>query len=248
MDNNHNIKILYVTGDSYGFGQGLKAHNLKNFYGFNEELRRTVYSGIIADTWKIPNYMNTSRPGCSNNRLLRKIMYDIPKLLQTYKAEEIFINISYTHTARVEFFSVETQRHYPLIPNFYPNSPHFPSHNELWKTYVTHFDHVKEHVDRHFMNIVSMQKFLDSLGVRYLITRSMTEHHTFHTEVVRGLEERKGLMDQINPRTFPEDLEPCSQFIHNNKLKFTPCLHPDEEGHQRWAEHLMKYMTEKGFV
>jgi len=243
----HKIRYLYVTGDSYAFGQGLIGHDLNDFYNFNNVLRKTCYSGIIADTWKIPAYWNTAKPGCSNDRLLRKIMFDVPKILNFVKPSELFVNISYTHSARTEFYSTELEEYYPLIPNYNPKSQHFKSHNELWKTYVTYFDDVKEHVDRHFINLVSMQKFLDSLGVRYLITKSMTEHHTFYTELKNGTG-REHLAKQVNKRTFPDDLDPCSLFIQKNNLKFTPCLHPDEEGHRRWAEHLMNYMIENKFV
>lgn len=245
----HKIKLLYATGDSYGFGQGLKAHDPTpgNFYKFNEGLRHTVYTGIIADKWEIPNYINTSRGGCSNDRLLRKIMYDLPHQLEKYKPEEIFVNISYTHTARTEFYSSEAKRHYPLISNWDPKNPYWKSHNELWKVYVAYFDDVKEHVDRHFMNVINMQKFLESIGVRYIINRSMTEHAEFYEEVARD-KYRDGLKSLVNTRTFPDDLKPWSQYITHQGLKFTACRHPDEEGHQAIAEYLMNYLIEKKFV
>jgi hypothetical protein len=244
--NKHNIKHLYVTGDSFSFGQGLKGHDVNDFYKFTPELRKTSYSGIIADTWGIP-LTNTSLPGGSNDRVLRLLMIDIPKLLKTVSPDQLLVNISYTHASRTEFYSTESKTYTPVITNFEPRSVHFKSHNEIWKTYVTYFDDVREHVDRHLRNLISMQQFLASLGVKYLISRSMQEFQTFHNELARDVN-RKPLIDLIDKKTFPEDLPPFNMYVRDNNLNITPCHHTDEGGHRAWAEHLMKYMTEKEII
>lgn len=238
---------MYVTGDSFSFGQGLMGHNLQDFYNFTEALRRTSYSGILADKLQIQEYKNTSMPGCSNDRLLRKVLIDVPEILTKVRPDELFINVSLTHAARTEFYSTEAKRYIPMIPNFNPGRNRWKSQLDMWKIYVGYFDDVKEHVDRWLINLISMQKFLDSLGVKYLITRSMPEHHTFHTELEKEIY-RHPLRNLINKKTFPDELEPFNQFIFRNNLKFTKCLHADEEGHRRWAEHLLKYIMENNIL
>lgn len=241
----HKIKYLYVTGDSFSFGHGLPGHDINRFYDFNETLRHTCYSGIIADKWNIPQYENTSMPGCSNDRLVRKIMDDIPRILKSTPAENIFVNISFTHSARTEFYSIEAKKYIPVITNFDPKGCGFKSHELLWNLYVTHFDSLTEHVDRWLRNLMTIQQFLKSLGIRYVITKSMGEHFEFWNELQKRA---NGLKELIDGKTYNYDMLPFNVWLQSKGIPMTPCHHPTELGHEAWAEYLMQYLIDKQFI
>lgn len=239
----HQITHVYATGDSFGFGQGLKGHDVNDFYKFTPELRKTVFSALIADKLGA-DYTNTAMPGCSNDRLIRKIMTDIPVLLETVPAENIFVIVNITHAARREFYCNETKSYLPYINNAPPNDI-VRSYRDMWKTYTLHFDNVIENVDRYLMQIVSMQLFLKSLGVKYILTRSMYETSSFQKVYAQ---KTSGLATLINHTTFPTDLRPFNDWVQVNGYKITPCKHADEAGHAGWADHLLDYLIDKNFL
>jgi len=241
----HNIAHLYATGDSFVFGQGLKGHNISEFYNFTPELRKNCYTGIIADIWKIPHYTNTALPGGSNDRIIRKIMFDIPELLHGVPAKEVFVHVGLTHPSRTEFFTTKYKHYIPHISQFQPDIINYGNVRSLWELYVAYFDDVNENVDRYTMQIVNLQTFLKSLGVRYMIARVMSEDHTFNTTVNAS---KPGLRSLIDTHRFPQDILPFNQYVQSRGCKLTQCLHADEEGHRVWAEFLMNYMEANRLV
>ena len=135
------IKHVYVTGDSFSFGQELGGSDVdpEDFYIFTPYMRKTSYTGIITDKWGAEGYTNTSYNGGSNDRIHRMITNDIPRLLTEYKPDEIFVFISLTHASRREFFQESLKNYNPFLSNYEPPKANIPNHM-LWKIYTSYFD------------------------------------------------------------------------------------------------------------
>ena len=241
----HNIEFLYVTGDSFAFGQGLPGHSseMSKFYIFTSEMRDTVYSGVLANKWQIPNYINTALPGGSNDRMARMIYNDIPKLLETVKPESILVHVGITHAARTEFYSVERQSYIPFISNFKPKNG-ITHLTDFWQLYVSSFDDEAEHVDRYLRTIVSMQLFLERLGVKYFFTRAMPDSHGFDNMMQLH---NPALYKMINKKLFP-DIDSMYSWCTNKNFEKTECHHYGADAHAAWADHLIDYMENNNIV
>lgn len=235
------IKHIYVTGDSFSFGQELGGSDVpvEDFYVFTPYMREASYTGIIANTWGVEGYTNTSYNGGSNDRIHRMIINDIPKLLTEYKPEEIFVFISMTHGSRREFFQESNNEYNPVLPNYEPPRANAANHM-FWRIYTAHFDSAKEHAQRYMLQVLSIQAFLKSLGIGYIMTRSMHEGAKFD----QAFDDLPSyLHNSIDRITFPKMLA-FAEFSNINKVPIGKYHHPLEEGHAIWAQHLLEYMKQ----
>jgi hypothetical protein len=233
------IKHVYVTGDSFSFGQELGGSDVpvEDFYVFTPYMRQTSYTGIISDAWGVDGYTNTSYNGGSNDRIHRMIINDIPRLLTEYKPEEIFIFISLTHASRREFYQDYANEYSPFLSNHEPPKGNVPNHT-LWKIYATYFDSAHEHARRYMLQVLSMQAFLKTLGVGYLMTRSMHDGAKFDQAFDNLPQCQHNLIDRI---TFPK-MQAFNGFATLKRVPFGKYQHPLEDGHAAWANHLLEYM------
>ena len=190
------IKHLYVTGDSFVFGHGLKGHDYSNFYNFTPELRHTCYTGIIADTWGVNGYTNTALPGGSNDRMYRMVMQDIPELLRDIHPSELFVHIGLSDPSRTEFYSTVGKYYTPFLSNNRPLKGSYDHVYSFWEIYTAYFDDVVEHVDRYTMQVVNLQNFLKSLGIPYLITNAVTPCKEFTDVFNAGPQGLKSIIDK----------------------------------------------------
>jgi hypothetical protein len=238
MDN-HGIERVYAIGDSFSFGQGLKGcvPGPSGYYLFNDELRKTVYSGIMADKLGVKNYINMAMPGASNDRTIRKIFNDISAMIaKGIDPKTLFLIIGITHAARKEVFIPKTKLYQQLINNWKPDGS--KELNTYWETWVSYFDHEIEHVDRYLETIISMQLFLERLNIRYIMTNSMGESPEF-VELMKNY--KRPLNSLINKKRYP-DIQSFHSFAWEKGFEPTPCHHVNEEAHEAWANHLLEYI------
>lgn len=237
------VKFLYVNGDSFAFGEELGDTDSDSRYIFTEYKRKNCYSGIIADHYSIPMYLNAARPGGSNQRIYRTLLNDISKLLGVYKPDEIFVILSITHCLRAEFHYGEDENDYWDFLAAWPppqNSIFFALYDCLTKTY--NHDYGWYHYN--ILMVLGIQNFLKVNNIPYLMTNSM--HHT--SEFIR----EKTL---INPKVYSQlDLnryyiEPSFMIFNNlNNYPIGKMLHPLEEGHKHWAQHLISIIDQRNLL
>lgn len=233
------IEHLYVTGDSFSFGQELgDPPTGKTFYDFTPYMRKTSYTGIIADTWGVLNYTNTSVPGGSNDHIHRRIMMDIPALLKTTSADKLFVMISLTHPARREFYYTGYNRWVPLIVNYSRTGEGCEPLRKLWKVYTAYFDSHEEHSQRYMSQVLSMQAFLKLHGIDYLMTESMVDRPSLDDKLMLL---PVGVADLIDRKHYPK-LQSFAQYNSYIGAPTAPGGHPLEIGHSAWANFLMEYM------
>jgi len=237
------ITHLYAIGDSFAFGEGLKGFKKypSGASPFNNELRKTVFSGIMADTLNIGNYNNAAMPGSSNNRTQRVLMADmIGMMLSGTNPENILAIINITHSARIEVYDGKSNSYRQLITNFAPSQSEKELY-EYWKNYSAYFDNVVENVDRYLTQILSMQAFLEKYKIKYLMVNSMGEYEEFTKFIKKS---RTSLYTSINRRTYPE-IKSFNDWAHDQGFPCTPCFHANEDAHAAWATHLLKYIEQE---
>jgi len=236
------IKFLYANGDSYGFGAELgTAHHSV----FDDYRRKHCYSSIITDKLKIEEYQNNSMQGGSNERVYRCLITDIPKLLTTYKPEEIFCTVTLSSAIRREFcdnhgnYMLFMAHHQPAPPNGYVHM------NKLWEILTKDFSHDCAIYTYNFMITLGIQNFLRQLKIPYLITYSMLSSWEKDIEATHINPEQKLLLYDT-PRIYRE--ESFMGFVLNNSLSVGPNNHPLEEGHQQWARFLLEYIEKNDLL
>lgn len=244
------IKFLYATGDSFIFGQELETAKLglidtpESLFKFNDYKRKHSYTGLITDRLGIQDYQNSACPGGSNERSYRNLVTDISNKLKQYEPQEIFVTISLTHESRREFCMDDHGNYYIHLASWEP--PRFPQmHNhDLWQIITRYFNHDFGNCMFGIMILLGMQNFLRSNKIPYLITSSMGNW------VEREIQKNKlhqNLLDQIYKKRYY--VEPSfMEFAKNNKYPIGPQLHPLEEGHIAWADHLMFYIDNNNLL
>lgn len=236
------IKLMYVSGDSFSFGQELGYDGTpathSNFFNFTDHHRTHCYSGIIADTLGIPDYINTSFPSGSNQRVYRMLLKDIPCLLQVYDPSEIFVQISLTHASRREF-------HFSSVENWVSYMATYPPKNDNWlyKFWDAYSRETNNDInDYNFDNLIiqGIHNLLIRHKIPYLITDSMggTGEEALFAENISP--EALAQLSGVRYRPF----ESFHNFTITNQYLVGPSHHPLEEAHRAWATRLLNYIIE----
>jgi hypothetical protein len=89
------------------------------------------------------------------------------------------------------------------------------------------------------MQVLSIQSFLNNLGVKFLITNSMNESEDFKEKFNRLPTEMINLIDR---KHYPA-IMPFNAYAGTLKLPFGKHKHPLEDGHSAWARYLTEYMN-----
>jgi hypothetical protein len=230
-------KLFYVSGDSFSFGQELSGPRTQEiFYHFDDFQRRKCYSGLITDKLGIPNYINNSLPGGSNQRVYRNLLIDIPKALDTYSPDEIFVNISITNSNRREFFMNITNIWTPHMYNFAPKK-HFRQMYNFWETLVKETSNDTESYTFDMMLILAMQNFLVLNKIPYLFTTSMM--HNDEVDIYKSMFPIQTFNQlKLNRIIFKS----FHTFVAEGNYPRGPQIHPLEEGHAAWADYVLDYI------
>jgi len=88
------------------------------------------------------------------------------------------------------------------------------------------------------MVLLGMQNFLKVNRIPYIITSSM--NNSYEAEAQKKFVP-PALLDQIYGKRYYTDPS-FLQFSKQNNCEIGPGLHPLEEGHKMWADHLFSYI------
>lgn len=240
----HNVKIFYVIGDSFAWGSELgEEHTADANHIFTEYKKAHVYSSILAKKLKIPNYINASAPGASNERTYRILIKDLSKILLEYEPNEIFVNISLTSAHRREF--CDNLGKYYLHLNAH-EPPKESLQYTLWKTLVKDFNNDEAHYVYDINTTLAMQNFLKVNKIPYLFTSSMRaereEYHYYQKFIPNFL--YMSLLSDKRYHVLPS-------FQTNSALNKVPVgkyFHPLEDGHKFWSEYLYTFITNNNLL
>jgi hypothetical protein len=235
------IKCLYVNGDSFSFGQelGMKEpwYAETTILDFTPYHRKNCYSGIIADTLQVEEYINNSRPSGSNEQAYRCVITDVSELLKKYKPEEIFVTVSLSSPLRREFWRLDREEWWAYITSHEPPKVD-PVIHDFWDMFTRNFSGDIGFYNFDTMMVLGIQNFLIKNKIPYLLTSSM---NNIYEDEIKNNTISKDLLDQVyEHRCF---MNP-SFMIFNRDVKqgIGPRLHPLEGGHRLWAEYLLEYI------
>lgn len=233
-------QVLYVNGDSFAFGQELvREVSAKDFFNFSYYQRMKSYSGIIARKLKIPILKNNATPGGSNERAYRTTVEDISKLLLKFPPEKIFVNISLTHAARREFHTNIHDRYHNHMYSFNPNN----EHSVIWEIFNKYINTDVGIYNYDILQILAIQNFLIHNKVPYLLSSSMGNDNE------RNLTKKfvnDETLKQIYKKRFYDDIS-FNTLARDKNVPYGPFLHPLEEGHELWADHLIEVIEKNNF-
>jgi hypothetical protein len=241
------IKFFYATGDSFVFGHELNENGPEadnaSLFEFSLHKRKHCYTGIMSDKLNVGEYQNTGCPGGSNERAYRCLITDISEKLKIYKPEEIFVNVSLTHVLRREFcFGNSASEYYIHMNAFEPNKDMSPNHHRLWEVLVKKFNCNYGHFTFDMMIVLGIQNFLRTNKIPYLLTSSMGVEHSMQESIIPN-----ELLNQLVKNRYY--VSPAFNiFANEHNCKIGPMLHPLEEGHAVWADHLLKHIDENNLL
>lgn len=210
-----NIDILYCNGDSWAHGVEL-ADVSKSFVN------------VIAKNYNLP-VLNSSRPGGSNQRIVRTTIEDVSRLIKQGKKPFVLIAWSLPH--RFELYNVE-KKEYAIF-----SSPNSADDLELGNTIWTKWSTDKTDVINFLTQVICLQSFLKQNNIPY-----------FMSNVFKVVYE---LLDRDEIELYQSQID-TDYYMYNLPFKalLTPYInikwgidHPLEEGHFIIAKFLIEQIN-----
>lgn len=177
------VKVIYADGDSWTagdivdpeiFGDRLDhvMHPDNNDYRLPKVWPHKL--GKIAGK----KVVNNSYAGSSNDAIVRRVVDQVPNLLNVYKPEEILVVVGWSSPERKDFFySYENERSWETL---YPAELQHWDHpdeerKEFYKIYVNKFWNKEEYISRFIHHVIYLDSYLSKLGVKYVFFNAFYE-------------------------------------------------------------------------
>jgi AraC-like DNA-binding protein len=230
-------KVLYVNGDSFAFGEELGAmlpgcySQRYNEYSppQSEYQRRNCFGGIIAHEMN-SEHVNAAIRGASNERTLRVTVLDVLGLLNDHRPEDIFVIICLTVSSRREYYDSYLKRYFKYTASSIPDEE---TEKKIWQVMSRYSN--SEHVDNNdnCATIISLISFLSCMKVPYLMFQghSYFQYH-YNNDVNK-------LLKNINRLILSYSF---NNMCEERMFSRGPGLHPLEDAHKFWADHLLEYI------
>jgi hypothetical protein len=179
-------KIILCEGDSWTAGdifdpnlteKGIHHGNVNHIENRPYRLPR-VWPGKLEKIIKGVKVLNTSVSGSSNDGIVRRVIGNVLYLLheRKYKPEEIFVIVGWSSPERKDFFY---RGEYDATETIYPHEidKEYGSYelNEFHKLYVTYFWNEEEYLLRFIRQVLFLDGFLKSRGIKYKLFNAFYE-------------------------------------------------------------------------
>ena len=213
------------------------------------------YAGLLATKLGIPETVDLSHPGVSNQYIERMLVTYLSEegYLKGKDASDIFVFIGWTSPERREF----TKRDGKPV-HFGPWNLKFKYGEEgvddFIKTYVTYFASEKESAVRYFMQVLQVQKLLESLNIKYCMHQTFYDNlhwqklediHT-RTKTFKNLNKAElGIFDAIDDKTFIHKTNTAANYLRTRKENCYFKEHPNEIGHWHLSEYFYNEITSR---
>lgn len=243
-------KIILCEGDSWTSGDII-----------NPELDVTWVNHPTNDEYRLPKVwphklgemlgievLNTSSAGCSNDSIVRRVVENTFDLLEKYKGEEIFVIVGWSSPERKDFYyDYDGKKYWETFHPFAITDPQQLSQKpedqqEFYKSYIKYYWNEGEYFSRYMHNNLYLHYFLKSNNIDHLFFDAF--YQTLELGINHELEMRKDGIKTENKfieitKDFYKDIS-FKNFILEDKHFSKDNSHPNEMGHQLWAEELYK--------
>jgi hypothetical protein len=177
-------KIILCEGDSWTAG------DIVDPYIFGDDVSKVndianrpyrlprVWPGKLEKLMKGVKVLNTSVSGSSNDGIVRRVIGNVLYLLheRNYKPEDIFVMVGWSSPERKDFYY---KGDYSATETIYPHEPDkkYGSYelDEFHKLYVTYFWNEEEYLLRFIRQVLFLDGYLKSRGIKYKFFNSFYE-------------------------------------------------------------------------
>jgi|11_taG_2_1085331.scaffolds.fasta_scaffold05181_4 hypothetical protein len=262
------LKILLTEGDSWTAGDIIDPRIKEDLAGnvnakINDNYRLPkVWPHKLATKLGVKS-MNTAVAGSSNDGIVRRVIDNVLNLLKNYEPQEIKVVIGLTSPERKDFYHKKDNDYgwdvlYPL------DSSELSEERSLFKkVYSSIYWNKEEYISRYLQSVFLIHQFLQYKGI----------DHTFFNAFYQDNDGKFGfdlhssidLLEASMSRSYLKHLNIYSlidvyrEIVENyfcltsfkgylDKFGKNHCfdgMHPNEQGHDIWAEYLYQYFTKK---
>jgi len=201
------------------------------------------------------NYINGSRGGSSNDRIVRTTVDFIMKLPEE-KRKSLLVVIGWTISSRREFYIKELKDYERFntheifsksVPDIFKISEEQKKRYDLFHSlYLENFHDNTESINRYTNQVYLLANLLDNLGVNYLFFDAIDQ-----SGGIIYYQKEEDFSDflnwQRNNKRIISDLS-MMNFNYLNGYKTGPGLHPLSEGHEAWAKFLFEKIKNRLIV
>lgn len=190
--------------------------------------------------------INTARAGSSNDGIVRRIIHQIPTLLQTYKPKDLFVIVGWTSPERKDFYyKGEWNSWETLYPAELEQDLSYDKDlQEFYRIYLEKFWNEEEYFDRYIQHNLLIHYFLKSFGINhfffdafYEIPKSLIDINKFVNIPETKVKLIQDIRDNYFVNTSFRDI-----LVSKNDFKeeLFSNYHPTEKAQEIWANYLYK--------
>ena len=255
-----------ITGKNWDFS----LHHSPLHKKYREDHR---YIKLFADKIGASNIADLSAGGCSNDTIVRKLFRWLANegYIAGRDPSDVFVSIGWTSPERKDFCYNQEKPGwengwftlYPLWHHDY-NIPELDQFKDL---YIENLWNAEEYLNRWIMQVWQTQALLTSLGIKYVMHQAFYHQHMANFEewndskFKMDRDKNSNLSDlkiweNVNDITFMHKDHPDKGTFYNyirnisvnTNTKVFHTSHPNELGHQLWADYMHKYCLENNLL
>ena len=231
------------------------------------------YLKLFADKIGADDIADLSQGGCSNDTIVRNLFRWLSNegYLTGRDPSDIFVSIGWTSPERKDFCFKESKvgwedgwfTIYPMWNHDY----NIPELNQFRDIYIENLWNAEEYMNRWIMQVWQTQMLLKSLGIKYVMHQAFYQHHKLKMSLWSDKQYKNNTIKKSNLSDLKMwEVVDNITFIHkdnpdigtfysyikdisiNNGTKVFYDNHPNELGHQLWADYMYKYCEENNLL
>ena len=237
--------FLYVNGCSFTYGYELADDSLTRECIDNEYRLKYSWSGRLQNMLHFEDFFNDSKPGGSNDRILRTTFdWVLTNWLNRGKdSKDLFVIIGWSEVMRREFYINGAWRQ--IIP--YHDYDDLPSVNIFNKIYKKLAWNEYESAVRFATQVISIQSFFNYYGIRYLFFDALRSIRKVAKDANGKIDTHVSQIDAKRYLGCNKENGDMRTVLQDKKTNWKG-RHPSEEGHDYWAKYLANYIHQQGIL
>jgi hypothetical protein len=227
--------IILANGCSMTYGSELADDEMGRCC--DDDFReRSAWPSRLAERLGASSAVNLGAPSGSNDRILRTTVSWILGHLTAGTADELFVAIGWSSTARREFLI--DGRWVQIVPHHDDPDPKIQRFIDAYREAAWHEE---ECAVRFFTQINLLQSFLRERSIRYVFFDAIAPLQ----EAIARIGASDQLAASINRACYfgYSDIDGCMADQVADVFPDNPRKHPSGEGHRYWAERLAAFVT-----
>ncbi len=220
--------------------------------------------------------INISSAGSSNDGIIRRTLNELDKVLEKYKSEEILYIVGWSSPERKDFFYKTNEHRAVWETMYPGEIHHFKGYEEaidrFYKEYVLSFWNYEEFITRYIHQNLQLHYFFKAHNIQHLFFDAFYESKEAVLSPKHSIRESKKLYsvflemmenkDRLESLQLTNPLKKYNKIVDSNFVdtsfnsyildrekeldRMLITFHPNEEGHELWADYLYKFLVGNG--